>query len=151
MKTPYRDTAVTVDKSRQQIVAMLCATWRARGCQWEDDFDTGRTVLRFRWKADDEAEVVVRLTLDPDPARVKGRAADRESLRARESKRLHRVAYWWLKSMAEAVDAGLLKREQVLLPWVETVRGQTVAELLMPRLADLSAGRIALNPAKGAT
>lgn len=145
---PYSDTRVPVGKSREEIGKLLMTSWRARGLAWEDDYDTGATVLRFRWKPETHEEpVVVRLRLTPVPANVKGRAPERDALRARESQRLHRVAYWWLKSMSEAVDAGLLEREAVLLPWVETFRGSTVSELLLPRLADISSGRLALGPA----
>lgn len=143
----YRDTKVGVDKSRGDIAKLLARVWLARGLSWEDDLDTGASTLRFRWKLPDGDEaIVVRLRLTPDPARVKIRNADeRERLRQRESKRLHRVAFWWLKAMAEAVEAGLLTREAVVLPWVEaTATGETVSDLLVPRLGLVSRGRLAL-------
>jgi hypothetical protein len=149
MRKPYEKTQVTVDKSRSEISKILVAGWKVRGVSWEEDLDLGRTILRFRWRPEGqgpEGELVVRLVLSPQKGRIKSRAKlEAEKEREREVRRLHRVAMWWLKAMSEAVEAGLLTREEVLLPWVETPRGQTVSEMLLPRLADVSGGRLALG------
>lgn len=145
----FADTKTTVDKSRAEIAKLLLEGFAVRGLQWEDDYDTGATVLRFRWKASSDAVVVVRLRWSPDPARMKGPKSEHGKLRDREARRLHRVAFWWLKSQRDAVEAGLMHREDVMLPWVETDRGSTVAELLGHRLGAVSSGKLALGPAKG--
>lgn len=148
----YADTRVTVDKSREQISKIVAATWKATGMQWEDEFATGSSVLRFRWKPDATKgdEVVVRLRLDvtPHPSRHAS-TKQRDERRTTERKRLHRVAFWWLKAMAEAIDAGLLQRETCLLAWVETPRGSTIGEMLLPNVALVSSGRLALPASSG--
>lgn len=151
-KPAYRDTAVTIDKSRSQIAAMLMSQWKASKLGWEDDYESGTSTLRFQWKpAGSDAPVVVRLELKPDPTRVRSRAqAEREKLREKESKRLHRVTFWWLKAMVEAIEAGLLQREEVLLPWVEAPNGQTIAQAMLPRLVEFGSGKLALGKGRDA-
>lgn len=45
---------------------------------------------------------------------------------AQERRRLARVLFYYVKNAMEAVDAGLLELEEVLLPFLEVANGQTL-------------------------
>jgi len=46
-----------------------------------------------------------------------------------------RLLYWWLKSQVEAIQYGLMSVEEAFLAQaVASLEGQTVAEILLPRL-----------------
>lgn len=133
----YEGTKVTVERSRAQIAEIL-EKWGALGIMWTDDLTTGSAVLRFRWPVDG-GQLVARLRVDVDPKRLR-RTDARVSVhkqRARERRRLHRVAYWWIKAQYNAVEAGLFEAETVVLPWLEDGQGVTVAESVRPHLAML--------------
>lgn len=139
----YSDTKVSVDKSRADIGALL----RKRGASaimWLDEPD--HSVLRFRWTRADLA-FVARFDIiptEPDGKAIRSlvansrkinRATDaRDALLERDQKRLHRVLFWYLKSIFEAEDAGLLKAEEAILGWLEAPDGQRVADKIIPQL-----------------
>jgi len=136
MSKAYEDTKVPVERSRAQISAIL-VQWGALGIMWEDDFKTGSAVLRFRWPVEG-GELVARLRVEVDKERIDRfarMAVDKQ--RERERRRLHRVAYWWIKAQYNAVEAGLFEAETVVLPWLEDGGGVTMAEAMRPHLAAL--------------
>lgn len=133
----FGDTKVPVDRSRGEIAKIL-AKWGALGVQWEDDFTTGTATLRFRWRTADKAgeQIVARLRLQChvvaglEPAR-------RDKACEQERRRLHRVAFHWLRAQQAAVDAGLFKPESVIMPWIEDGNGKTLAEVIAPMLGSI--------------
>ena len=130
----YSGTQVGVEKSRAAIAKIL-QQWGASGVQWEDDLrGNGMATLRFRWPHKG-AQLVVRIRLTPTVRPIRGTKAAEKKLE-NERKRLHRVAYFWLKSQHEAVEAGLFKAEEVILPWLEDSEGNTLGEAIRPHLAD---------------
>ena len=60
-----------------------------------------------------------------------------------EERRIWRVIYYHLKSVFEAADSGVMEFRELMLPYIVTKSGQTVAEKLLPHLADA----IERNPA----
>ena len=148
----YGDTAVNVAKSREGIGKVLVA-WGARGVSWEDDLLTGVAVLRFRWAPDDDdREVVARLRLVPvvGPTNTEKQAA---AALEKDRRRVHRVAFHWLKVQQEAVAAGLFDAETVIMPWLEDASGRTLGETIKPALAGLTTmdvqRQLSLPPKKG--
>ena len=141
-KEAYQDTTVPVDRSRGAIEKIL-REWGIEGMQWEDDFQSGATVLRFRWKRrnahGNSTPLVARLRLEIPRDLVTDKAVQQARRRA------HRVAYWWLKAALDASKAGLFDAEDVILPWIEDAGGTTIAEALRPRLSDLSTRPLALR------
>ncbi len=132
------DTKVPVERSRGAMAKVLAA-WGARGVQWEDDFDTGDATLRFRWKTGDE-ELVARLKLV-----VKGglQGRSREKVREQERRRLHRVAFHWLRAQHAAVQSGLFTAETVIIPWLEDASGTTLGEALAGQLGTIAQSDVA--------
>jgi hypothetical protein len=54
-----------------------------------------------------------------------------------EVKRVWRVLYFHLKAMFDAADSGVIAVEDIILPYVVTPDGRTIAEHLAPRMAEL--------------
>ena len=147
----YQGTEVAVDKSREGITKIL-RRWGATALQWEEDFATGSALLRFRWPVHGE-QLQARLRLVArTPAKVDARGVRRspealEKAREAERRRLHRVAFHWLKAQADAIEAGLFEPATVMLPFLEGGDGRTVGEAMQPMLGELGRRTLALAPA----
>lgn len=157
----YADTPVAVSKTREAIDKILIK-WGVVGIQWEDNYDLGIAQLRFRWKRDDESELVARFrievgteedlrqrAIDQRSGTFSQKKYDREKLH--HGKREHRVLLNLLKNMFEAIEEGIIPAEALLLPWIEDVDGQTVYDKLSPKLGELASTPLhkALGPAEG--
>ena len=129
-------TKVPVERSRAEIAKVLTA-WGAKGVQWEDDFETGTATLRFRWKSG-TGELVARLRLQVHLRRPVRPTAAQTRARDQERRRLHRVAFHWLRAQQAAVESGLFKAETVIIPWLEDGTGVTVGEALAGQLGKLA-------------
>jgi hypothetical protein len=136
------DTKVPVERSRAAIAKVL-TLWGARGVQWEDDFDSGSATLRFRWRSPEGGELVARLHLRiaighmPTGVRRVRPPTKTEAAIEQERRRLHRVAFHWLKAQQAAIDSGLFKAETVIIPWLEDAQGRTIGEALAGQFAQL--------------
>lgn len=58
----------------------------------------------------------------------------------REEKRVWRVLFWYLKAMFEAADSGVVDIRSIILPYVVTADRRTVADHLVPQMANLMKG-----------
>jgi len=54
-----------------------------------------------------------------------------------EERRVWRVLYWHLKAMFEASDSGVIAIEDIIMPYIVTPDGRTIAEHIAPKLAEL--------------
>jgi hypothetical protein len=54
-----------------------------------------------------------------------------------EERRVWRVLYFHLKAMFEAADSGVIAVEDIILPYIVTPDGRTIAEHVAPKLAEL--------------
>lgn len=144
----YENTTVAVSKSREQIDEII-RKWGVTGSQWEDDYEKGFATLRFRWKREDESELVARFRVDLDSdEELRALAIDKrnnqfsekkyERIRLDRGKREHRILLNLLKNMFEAIDEGIMPAEALLLPWLEDSEGMTVYDKLEPRLGQLA-------------
>lgn len=143
----YSTSAISADKSMGEVNELLRKR-RATGFQWTEEGLVCK--LRFHWTAADETQLCARFIVEvkPPPAPQRGRRTSKQLDEAiqKERRRLFRVLVHYLKNLFEAVDGGLLSLEQALLPYLETGNGQTVAEVVMPRLRQLATGTLALGP-----
>jgi len=144
----YDKTNVAISKSRGYIDSIL-RKWGVTGISWGEDYDSGLVVLRFRWKRDDGQEYSARFTIQIETDKEleekavdqrSGRHSDKKHLRLRNNrgKREHRVLFYMLKSLFEAVEDGLMVPEQVFLPWIEDVEGVTIFERIGPVMGQLT-------------
>ena len=147
-KRAYADTTIAVSKSREQIDVIL-QKWGVVGIQWEDQFDEGIAQLRFRWKREDESELVARFRIEVDDEKaLRERSVDQRSGKFSEKKyereklsrgkREHRILMNLLKNMFEAIEEGIMPAEALLLPWIEDVEGNTVYDKVAPNLGQLA-------------
>jgi len=51
-----------------------------------------------------------------------------------EQRRVWRVLFYHLKALFQAADSGVLTIEELILPYVVTHDGRTIAEHVLPRL-----------------
>jgi len=144
----YENTTIAVSKSREQIDSIL-RKWGVNGISWQDEFDLGRAQLRFKWERDDGTELVARFRVDlPTDEELRETAIDKrngqfsekklERAKADLGKREHRVLLNLLKNMFEAIEAGIMPAEALLLPWIEDVNGETVYEKVEPKMSQLA-------------
>jgi len=61
-----------------------------------------------------------------------------------EARRVWRVLFYHLKSVYEAANSGVMEFRELMLPYIVTHDGHTVAEHILPKLA----GAIAGNPSR---
>jgi hypothetical protein len=57
--------------------------------------------------------------------------------REQEERRVWRVLYWHLKAMFEAADSGVIAVEDIIMPYIVTSDGRTIAEHVAPKLAEM--------------
>jgi hypothetical protein len=58
-----------------------------------------------------------------------------------EARRIWRVIYYHMKSVFDSADSGVLEFRELILPYLITKDGQTVAEHILPKLDQALAGR----------
>jgi len=156
MKRFAQNTSVSVGKSRGEIDSLL-RQWGCKGVQWTDEFEAGLVTLRFRWEHEGCAYMArfsVNLPTDEELSKsaVDGRTtrttwsdpkvSDRklEKLRETRGQQEHRLLLLWLKAAFNAVDAHIVTAEEIFLPFLEGKDGRTVAEVAIPKMADLLSG-----------
>lgn len=141
-RTPYQDTSVAVERSKQQISDALRAAG-AKGVQYEEVWEPEpHLVVRFLWAmGDDYAQVArVRLEAKPLPPEKGVRGGWKVSPEQRE-RQAWRALAWYLKTMLEAATFGLMRFEEIFLAYVEDENGRTIGEVVIPQL---EAGRLLL-------
>lgn len=60
-----------------------------------------------------------------------------ETAKEQEERRVWRVLYWHLKAMFEAADSGVIAVEDIIMPYIVTPDGRTIAEHIAPKLAEM--------------
>lgn len=115
-KLPYKDTAVSVGRSRTDIENLL-KDLGAEQVQWSESFVPPMMSLRVKFP-----QYIARFELPVD---------DNE----KHKKQVHRAYYWYFHGLAKYVRFGLITLSDVFLPYTEVnVNGQidTVRNLLSP-------------------
>lgn len=70
----------------------------------------------------------------------------RQDFTEQEERRIWRVLFYHLKSVYEAADSGVMEFRELMLPYLVTAGGQTVAECILPRIdAALESNRLLGN------
>lgn len=141
-RTPYQDTSIPVERSKEQIREALKAAG-ARGVQFEEQWEPDLYIVRFLWAFGDCFDTTVRVRLEVKPlSPEKGaRGGWRVSPEQRE-RQAWRALSWYLKTMLEAATFGLMRFEDIFLSFVEGEDGRTVGEHIIPML---EAGRLQLE------
>jgi hypothetical protein len=145
---PYAaDTEVPVDRSKQQIEAML----KQRGCEgfasaWSSQGDT----IEFMWKGMRIRFVVPPLDQEKYKHDAQGRERRAEVLAkqlAQANRARWRGLYLVVKAKLEAVESGISIFEEEFLAFiVDPTSNSTVGQVLVPRL--LNGGKLLLTAGK---
>jgi hypothetical protein len=67
-----------------------------------------------------------------------------QKFRETEERRIWRVLYYHLKSVFEAADSGVMEFRELMLPYIVTKSGKTIAECIVPELSHA----ININPSR---
>lgn len=132
---PYRDTSVSVGKSKEQIAKTLRGAG-ARGVELQEEWEGDRTTLllvRFMWPTEQGAMLRVRFQaapLDPEPG---ARSAWKVSPEQRERQAWRGLA-WYIESLVKAAAFGIVPFEAVFLAYFEDARGVTIGDRLIPQI-----------------
>ena len=59
-----------------------------------------------------------------------------DQFRSNEERRIWRVLYYHIKSVFEAADSGVMEFRELMLQYIVTKSGKTIAEQLLPHLAE---------------
>ncbi len=138
MSEPYRDTSVSVERSKEQIRKALRGAG-ARGMQMEEEWDADGTVakclVRFIWPTEKGAMVRVRFDAIPLAPEIGARGGYKVSPEQRERQAWRGLA-WYIESLVKAATFGLVQFESVFLAYFEDDNGRTIADHLVPRIEE---------------
>lgn len=163
------DSSVPVDRTRAEITRLL-QDWGCSAMGWTDHFAEGAFELGFVWDpgvlerrgkqgrpCPKGAEHNWRRTCEPCQWRDGFSTADQMLYRVRmklkvgtdpqKQRTAHRLLLLKLKADLNASEAGLVKAEEAFLPWIVDGNGNTVSEILLPKI---KAGYLALPAKTGA-
>lgn len=153
-RTPYQDTAVSVERSKEAIRRSLRAAG-SLGVQFDEEWGAdAKCRVRFIWPIevaldDGQGTVrieqqVVRLEVKPLPP-VRGARGSWKVDEAQRERQAWRGLAHYLDSTIKAAEFGLIRFEDIFLSFIESSSGQTIGEVLIPRL---TAGRLELEAAR---
>lgn len=150
-KSYAAETTIPIGKSKVDIDKLL-REWGCDRIMWEEDLRTGAITLRFVWTSSGNryaAKLMVRIAGE-DVIRRRDSVLDKRTGRVNENKLRHeleragrsemRILLLWLKAAFNAVEAGLMKAEELFLPFFVTKDDVTVAETIIPNLPALMSG-----------
>ena len=137
-RTPFEDTSVTVERSKEQIRRFLRDAG-ALGVQFDEEWDPPICRVRFVWPLEGAGQrQVVRLTVTPLPPKP----GARDGVAQRERQAWRGLAHY-LEGTIKAATFGLIRFEDIFLSFMEApgAGGQTIGDVLIPQLEE---GRLAL-------
>ncbi len=151
-------TTVSESRSKDEIERTL-VRFGADQFMYGRDKEHSRALIGFRFEGRSyRIQIAMPGIDDPSVAKTatgRARAAgviDAEL--AKETRRRWRVLAAYLKALVVGVEEEVLTWEEALLPYALLETGQTVAEVMLPRMDEaLDAGRLSVNllPAVGGT
>lgn len=135
----YERTEVPVNKSQEQIRRLIMGRKGSKIAFISEPPREGfAAVLELEgvpYQVRISAEVKTRRGHTPKQA---------DAFRESEERRIWRVLYHHLKSIFEAADSGVMDFREMMLPYIVTKSGKTIAEMILPRIQEA----IETNPAR---
>lgn len=119
----YEDTEVPVSKSQDGIRKLVFG-------------HKGTGVIFISRPPREGFEALVTMAEIAYHIRVMATAKDAKN-REQEERRVWRVLFWHLKAMFEAADSGVIAVEDIIMPYIVTPDGRTIAEHIAPKLAEM--------------
>lgn len=121
MKIPYEGTEIPATRTQGEIIGLLYGAG-AEATRWSSTKD-GATELEFIFPVKGQ-KVAFRIRT-PMITDSRGRPKPDQTAR---------LLWWWLKSQLEAIRYGLVSVEEAFLAHAVASLGQTVGDILLPRL-----------------
>lgn len=133
-RTPFEDTSVTVERSKNQIRGFLREAG-ALGVQFDETWGDEPTCrVRFVWPLGEGQRQMVRL--DVTPLEPDGRLG----IEQRERQAWRGLAHY-LEGTIKAATFGLIRFEDIFLSFMESGDGRTIGDVLIPQILS---GQLAL-------
>jgi hypothetical protein len=136
-RTPYEDTSVAVERSKEQIRTSL-RTYGALGVEFLESWEPGnpRCSVRFVWplKEGDGLRQLIRIDVTPLPPKERPKVTEQQ----RERQAWRGIAHY-LEANLKAAHFGLVRFEDVFLAFMELPEGHAHAG---ERLGDVVLGRL---------
>lgn len=122
----YEDTSVEVARSQECIRKLV-------------NGHEGTGIIFMSRPPREGFEALVTLQKQAYHIRVMATCKSKHSQREKEQeeRRVWRVLYWHLKAMFEAADSGVIAVEDIIMPYIVTPDGRTIAEHVAPKLAEM--------------
>lgn len=136
----YEKTEVAASKSQEGIRKLIMAR---RGSKIAFISDPPREGFQAEVSID-KAPYQIRIFGAVKQPQYAGTEKRRAMMLDQEHRRIWRVLYFHLKSVFEAADSGVMEIRELLLPYIVTKSGMTVAECIVPQLSHA----IETNPAR---
>lgn len=137
----YEDTSVAVTKSQEGIRKLIMAKKGSRVAFVTDPPREGFEAMVLI--GTEPYQIRIYGTCRNPPA-TKKTAKQQAEFTAQEERRIWRVLYYHLKSVFEAAESGVMEFKELILPYIVTSNGQTIAEQILPKLSQA----INQNPAR---
>ncbi len=148
-RTPYQDTSVPVERSKEQVRQMLKSAGARAIMLYEEWEPTTTCHVTFAWPVGEDFASIqqVRLTVKPLPPEPGARTSSPWKVSPEQRERqAWRALAWYLKTMLEAATFGLLSFEDVFLSFFVGDDGHTIGETFIPMLEQ---GRLQLPKGGG--
>lgn len=136
----YEKTDVSVDKSQSGIRKLIMAR---KGSKIAFISDPPREGFQAEVQID-SLPYTIRIFGEVKRVNTGRTERQRETWLDQEHRRIWRVLFYHLKSVFEAADSGVMEFRELMLPYIVTKSGKTVAEWIVPELAHA----ININPAR---
>jgi hypothetical protein len=143
----YENTDVSVSKSQDQLrktimahkgSSFMCLSERANGINTLLNREGFQAMVVIEGKV---YTIRVMATLKDSKRRLT--EIQTQDFNERESRRIWRVLYYHMKSVFEAADSGVMEFRELMLPYVVVGDGRTIAQHILPKLAEsVAAGRL---------
>lgn len=137
---PYKSTDVDPRTTKAEIEGLL-ARWGIKKSGWDWDLENGKCVLEFQY-----VEIIQNVPVSQwvrlEPPQIFNHARkDQHSHKVVGGESINwkvslRVLYWWLKCHLEMTYLSKYDKSAMLLPFIETGAGKTVAETLVPKMVN---------------
>lgn len=137
----YEGTEVSVSKSQDGIRKLIMGRKGSRVAFVTDPPREGFEAMVLIDTNPYQIRIYGTVRLAPSNKRTE---KQRNDFLSQEERRIWRVLFYHLKSVFEASDSGVMEFRELMLPYIVTANGQTIAEQIIPKLAQA----INQNPAR---
>lgn len=147
-RTPFEDTSVSVERSKDQIRRFLRDAG-ALGVQFDEEWGSEPICrVRFVWPLTEQQRQTVRLEVKPLPPAVGGYGRGPKISAEQRERQAWRGLAHYLEGTLKAATFGLIRFEDIFLSFMEVGPGDTrrIGEVVIPQL---ETGRLALPKGDG--